>query len=234
MSALNAMPQGALIHVFEKAFMDAFDDSFDDAANAAQKNYRAVLSAMSRPGSIVSLNHIPKLPTQVITHSEAEAHRMAGLLALARTLCDADTPLWLDAPLRQPALAQYLRFHCSAPIMADNQSQESAFAFIADAQNMPHLHAFNQGSMDSPEKATTVIIACPLKRAAELNEWPRHSTQNSLRLPFTEHSIEMLPIWFWDDISANRAYYPLGVDCIFVDAHAQGVHIMALPRFVRI
>ncbi len=241
MSAVNIAPQGALVHAFEKALMD--DDAFDDAVNATQKTFRAVLEAMSRPGSIVALNHIPKLPSSLTTPCEDSSLRLSGLLALARTLCDADTPLWLDASLRTPALTQYLRFHCAAPLLEAHKARESAFAFITAPQEMPRLSEFNQGTLAYPDRSTTLIIACPLGSSNSALNAPsglRASGpgiapwQSPLALPFTGESKEHLPAWFWEDFSANHEAYPMGVDVIFVDAHASGVQIMALPRSIRV
>src|SRR5690606_29695454 len=72
----------------------------------AQAVFRAVRDAMARPGTTrpvpaLAQPPLPLLPT-------------AAAVALA--LCDHDTPVWLDPPLRRTAaVADWLTFHTSAP-----------------------------------------------------------------------------------------------------------------------
>ncbi len=243
MSAANTLTREKIDHVFATVISDSFDDAFDDAVNAAQKTFRAVLDAMSRPGSIVPLPHVPSLPSNINTDSAEASKRMGGLLALARTLCDADTTVWFDQSLRSEALMQYMRFHCACPVAEMEDTQESVFAFIGNALDMPRLSSFNQGSLAYPDRSTTLIITCPLGNNNSALNAPSalRATgpgiapwQSPLALPLTAQSKEALPLWFWDDVAQNAASYPMGVDIIFVDATENGVQIMALPRSVSV
>ncbi len=242
MSAVKNLTHNDVEHVFASVLNESNHDAFDDAVNAAQKTFRSVLEALSRPGSIVPLSHVPTLPSNVAAKTEHASACLVGLLALARTLCDADTPLWFDTSLQSPALDQYIRFHCGAPILDQDDTENAAFAFIGDAQHMPRLEAFNQGSLAYPDRSTTLIIACPLGVASDNSPFKAVGPgiapwQSPLSLPIAsaaQGEKDILPEWFWDDLSLNHASYPTGVDIIFVDATAQGVQIMALPRSTRV
>ncbi len=237
MSAVKNLSNNGLENIFTNALNETLNDAFDDAVNAAQKTFRSVLEALSRPGSIVPLQYLPTVPSRMSAQSEHASQRLSALLALARTLCDADTPVWFDASLQSPALDQYMRFHCGSPILDQDDTQRAAFAFIGEGQHMPRLHTFNQGSLAYPDRSTTLFIACALNQngvdknlkatGPGIAPW-----QSPLALPFTaedKHNAS-LPAWFWEDFAMNSASYPTGVDCIFVDTQ----HIMALPRSVRV
>ena len=70
-----------------------------------------------------------------------------AMTALALTLADFETRLWLDAG-SQAAAAAYLRFQTGAPVTA--AVGDATFAFITQPQAMLTLSAFAQGSLDYP------------------------------------------------------------------------------------
>ena len=56
---------------------------------------------------------------------------MRGTAAIALTLFDHDTPVWLDGRMSATAdVAKWLKFHTSAPVIAD--SSIASFALIGD------------------------------------------------------------------------------------------------------
>jgi alpha-D-ribose 1-methylphosphonate 5-triphosphate synthase subunit PhnH len=73
-----------------------------EAANA----FRTILQAMSRPGMILPFSPpvAPPLPL------------LPGAAAVALTLADFQTPLWLAPSLRTSVIAQFLRFETGAPV----------------------------------------------------------------------------------------------------------------------
>ena len=82
---------------------------------------------------------------------------MRGTAAIALTLFDHDTPLWLDAPMSQtPDVAKWLKFHTSAPVIAD--SSICSFALIGDAAALPALDRFSFGTNEYPDRSTTLIL----------------------------------------------------------------------------
>jgi alpha-D-ribose 1-methylphosphonate 5-triphosphate synthase subunit PhnH len=180
----------------------------------AQATFRAVMDAMARPGTIQPAN-AGTLPPQPLSSVAA---------AVALTLCDHDTPLWLDPPLRQPpAVAKWLGFHSGAPLV-DNPT-DAHFALVADPASLIALENFAQGTQEYPDRSTTLIL-----QVASL------STGDNLLLegPGIERTgliaPSPLPRHFVEQWKQNRARFPRGVDLIL--AAPDG--IACLPRTIRI
>src|ERR1700744_5136473 len=112
---------------------------FADKVIAAQSTFRSVMDAMARPGSVQRIAAATGTPRPM----------MHGTAALALTLFDHDTPLWLDPAMSAtPDAARWLKFHTSAPIVLD--SSISAFALIADPSALPALDSFALGTSEYP------------------------------------------------------------------------------------
>src|SRR6195256_3118212 len=108
---------------------------FADKVLSAQSTFRSVMDAMARPGSVQRIAAVAGTP----------AAMMRGTAAIALTLFDHDTPIWLDAVMCATAdFAKWLKFHNSAPVFAD--SSISSFALIGEAQNLAGLDRFAFGS----------------------------------------------------------------------------------------
>ena len=139
--------------------MTALTQGFTNPVLDCQSCYRAVLDAMSRPALPVRLPVLPPLPVPGGAFG-------SGMAALALTLCDGETPLWLQPELRSEALHAYLRFHCGSPITADPGL--AAFAFIISPLTMPPLSAFAQGSAVCPEQSAPLILSARLSGPADV------------------------------------------------------------------
>src|SRR5258708_33709473 len=112
---------------------------FVDKVVSAQSTFRSVMDAMARPGSIRRIEPVAGTP----------AGMMRGTAAIALTLFDHDTPIWLDARMSQtPAVAKWLKFHTSAPALAD--SSIASFALIGDTGSLPALERFSFAAMNIP------------------------------------------------------------------------------------
>ncbi len=211
---------------------------FDDHVTAAQQCFRTLLNALSRPGII---EEISLLPPNIEHECPVSADAMAGFLAIALSLCDADTNIWLDDGLQCPELKQHLRFHCASPLVS--LPEKATFAFVSLPAQMPSLAAFCQGSAAYPDTSTTLVIACPFAlTSAESAPYTLSGPgikagASPLRLPLQAQG---LPASFWGELQENHAAYPLGVDCIFVNstvsAHTTvgAAQILALPRSVKL
>jgi alpha-D-ribose 1-methylphosphonate 5-triphosphate synthase subunit PhnH len=187
---------------------------FADPVRSAQAAFRAILEATSRPGTVraVGADLAPPPPL-----SPAAA-------AVALTLCDQDTPVWLDAPLRaSPEVTSWLRFHCGAKIVDDPQA--ASFAFAADSKGLPAFDAFNLGSADYPDRSTTIVLRIDSFQAGRelILEGPGIKTRQSLRA-------SPLPGNIVSRLTANRSLFPRGIDLIL----ASTGEIAALPRSVRL
>lgn len=183
---------------------------FADPVHDAQRTFRDVLEAMSRPGRRVTLTTLPPAPEPFTP----------AMAAVALTLCDHDTPVWLD-PVADERLRQHLRFHCGCPLAAS--PDQAAFAFVCDPTAMPPLAAFCQGEAEYPERSTTIVVAASL--APSSPGW-------NITGPGIEGQGEVrcggLPGEFWNQWKENHAAYPLGVDVLFVDRDA----VCGMPRTV--
>jgi alpha-D-ribose 1-methylphosphonate 5-triphosphate synthase subunit PhnH len=177
---------------------------------AAQATFRAVLDATARPGTIVPI-------AQPLT---APPPLSVGAAAIALTLCDNDTPVWLDAALRTtPAVSEWLRFHTGARITEDAAS--AAFAFVNDATALPALEDFHLGTLEYPDRSTTIVV-----QVASFAEGARFAlTGPGIRQPRTIQ-VAALPADITQRLAANRRLFPRGVDLVLV----AGSDIMALPR----
>jgi len=199
---------------------------FSNPVDDAQAVFRAVLDALSKPGIPVSLSALPP-PLPAGDFSQ-------GMLALALTLCDSDTPLWLDEAADTPEVRHHLRFHCASPFAAN--PSKAAFAFIARPESMPRLRAFNQGKVDFPDRSTTLIISTNLsERYGQAYALSGPGVKGSDHGSWQGFSTSGLPTWLQEEWEANHASYPLGVDIVLVDTGVDdsGVpqaRLLGLPR----
>lgn len=99
---------------------------------------------------------------------------MRGTAAIALTLFDHDTPLWLDARMHETSdVVKWLKFHTGAPVVQD--SSIASFALISDGGALPSLERFALGTSEYPDRSTTLILQVESGRRAELRAArPRH------------------------------------------------------------
>lgn len=191
----------------------ALEGGFADPVFDAQAIFRAMMDAMAEPGSrrSVKANAAPPAPLSPA----------AGALAL--TLCDQDTVLWLDAPLKTEAVIAWLRYQTGADIVDDPERAD--FAFVADLASMPRLEAFAQGTQDYPDRSTTIVL---------MAEGLDDGTPLALEGPGIETRAGLAPSDLPEDFRGqwreNGARFPRGVDLVF----AAPDMIACLPRTTRI
>lgn len=187
--------------------MTALAPGFADPPLGAQATFRRLLDAMARPGTVTVLD-APPAPAPLAPASGA----------IALTLCDADTPVWLDPALSTSAVIAWLRFHTGCRIV--EAPDEAAFAFAAEPTALPY-DRLSAGSDEFPDRSATAVFqvarldeGVPLRLAG-----PGIETDATLRA-------EKLPAGFVAWRATNRALYPRGVDVVLV----AGAEIAALPR----
>lgn len=187
--------------------------AFSDPTRESQAVFRKVMDAVSRPGTVQDVSFAPDAPQGL--------DRAAGAVAL--TLFDFETPLWLDPALQGSQAESWLRFHAGCPLTA--KPMDAAFALVTDIAAMPALAAFNQGDAKYPDRSTTLVIQLPgLDGGPTVSlRGPGIKDQASLALPG-------LPAGFWDQVQTNGAQFQFGVDLIF----AAGDRLTALPRTTRV
>ena len=191
-----------------------FAGAFASPVFDAQAVFRALMEAMARPGTV----------QPVAASARAPEPLAPAAAALALTLCDADTPVWLDAPLSaEAAVGRWLAFHTGAPVPAD--AGGAAFALIADAGALASLDRFAHGTQDYPDRSATLIV-----QAGSLTAGPALT----LKGPGIEDSATIaptgLPQRFADLWATNNALFPRGIDLVLAGPGA----VAALPRTTRI
>ncbi|ACL59084.1 phosphonate C-P lyase system protein PhnH [Methylobacterium nodulans] len=192
----------------------ALAPGLSDPVHDGQAVFRAVMDALARPGRIQAMA-IALAPPPPLTPE---------LAAVALALTDADAPVWLDPALAaQAEVAQFLRFHTGAPIVAE--SEAAAFALIADPARCPDFSRFAQGEPAYPDRSATLVMAVEALAEAGgvILEGPGIRGQARL-------SASPLPADFVARMGRNRAAFPLGIDLLLT---APG-RIAGLPRSTRV
>jgi alpha-D-ribose 1-methylphosphonate 5-triphosphate synthase subunit PhnH len=170
------------------------------------------MEAMASPGKIVALE----------VQLAPPAPLLPATAALLLTLCDFETPLWLDPPLAENAeVVAFLRFHTGAALATP---EACAFAVVADPLRMPALGCFSQGAPEYPDRSATLILQL---MALEPRGW-------TLEGPGIRQAAYLtgapLPADFAQQLRHNRSRFPCGVDVFLV---ADGA-LAALPRSLRL
>lgn len=179
----------------------------------SQGTFRAILDAMSRPGRVVPL------PVQ----AEGPRGWSGGMASVVLTLCDMDTPVWLDAQAATDDARRFLRFHCACPLI--DAPAKASFAVVMNHVLMPSLDAFALGTADYPEKSTTVLLATDFDAApSESISVVGPGVDGAGRLP-----LSWLPTGFVAAWLGNGRLFPRGVDLILVGQ----AHVVGLPRTLK-
>jgi alpha-D-ribose 1-methylphosphonate 5-triphosphate synthase subunit PhnH len=192
----------------------AIEGGFADQVLDAQSAFRAVMDAMARPGTVC--------PIRVVARPPQPLSPAAGAVAL--TLCDHDTPVWLDPALTiSDASAAWLGFHTGAPLV--KSPADAHFAFVSRPAEFIALENFAQGTQEYPDRSATIVLQVESFEAGErlLLEGPGIKDRAALApLPMPRHFVEQ-----WRQ---NRARFPRGVDLVLAGPDA----VACLPRTARI
>ncbi|WP_407147789.1 phosphonate C-P lyase system protein PhnH [Bradyrhizobium sp. ORS 86] len=187
---------------------------FADKVLSAQSTFRSVMDAMARPGSIQRVTASAGTPAGV----------MRGTAAVALTLFDHDTPIWLDGAMSAtPDVARWLKFHTSAPVIAD--PSVASFALIGDAANLPALDRFAFGSSEYPDRSTTLIL-----QVDSLTQGPAFELKGPGIDGTALLQAMIQPRDLFGRLSINEALFPRGIDVVLVHDDA----IVAIPRTTRL
>jgi alpha-D-ribose 1-methylphosphonate 5-triphosphate synthase subunit PhnH len=187
---------------------------FADKVLSAQSTFRSVMDAMARPGSVQS----------IVAAAGTPAVMMRGTAAIALTLFDHDTPVWLDAAMSETTdVKKWLKFHTGAPVIAD--SSVCSFALIGDPQALPALDRFAFGSNEYPDRSTTLILQV---------ESLTQGTALELRGPGIDGTAVLQaaiqPADLVERLAVNATLFPRGIDVVLVADDA----VVAIPRTTRL
>ena len=186
---------------------------FSDKVSSAQSTFRCVMEAMARPGSI--------------QHVTADVGPVRGLMrgaaAVALTLFDHDTPIWLDPHLAGAGIAGWLKFHTGAPLTLE--ASEASFALVTDGASLPDLESFALGSSEYPDRATTVILQVDSLADGRAYELRGPGIDGATTLNAT-----IAPGDLFARLAFNAKLFPRGIDVVLVHDDA----IVAIPRTTRL
>jgi len=187
---------------------------FADKVVSAQSSFRSVMDAMARPGTV----------QRIVAAVGAPAGMMSGTAAIALTLFDHDTPIWLDSLMSKTSeVPRWLKFHTSAPVVAD--SSIAHFAVIGDASALPDLGRFSFGTNEYPDRSATLIV-----QVESLTEGPAFELRGPGIDGVAILQAKITPADLFQRFAINAALFPRGIDVLLVDDDA----ITAMPRTTRV
>jgi alpha-D-ribose 1-methylphosphonate 5-triphosphate synthase subunit PhnH len=187
--------------------------AFADPVFAAQSVFRNLIDGFARPGAIEQLS----------AKSTPPAPLGAAAGAVALTLCDHDTPLWLTPALGKSAVPQWVAFHTGASVTTSKT--EARFAFVEKGAAFPGFDQFSLGTQEYPDRSTTLVIEVEALTGGQalIAKGPGIKDE-------TEVAVKGLPEVFLEFWTANRAIFPRGVDLVLT----AGEELLCLPRTTRL
>lgn len=187
---------------------------FADKVLSAQSTFRSVMDAMARPGSV----------QRIVPMAGAAGPMTRGTAAIALTLFDHDTPLWLDARMAESqAVVKWLKFHTGAPVVQD--SSIASFALISDGAALPPLERFALGTSEYPDRSTIVILQVDSLDAGRSFELRGPGIEGAAAL-----QASIRPDDLFERLQSNEALFPRGIDVVLVADDA----VVAIPRTTRV
>jgi alpha-D-ribose 1-methylphosphonate 5-triphosphate synthase subunit PhnH len=187
---------------------------FADKVLSAQSTFRSVMDAMARPGSV----------QHIVAAAGTPAAMMRGTAAIALSLFDHDTPVWLDPLMSETSdVAKWLKFHTSAPVVGE--SSICSFAVVGDAGALPSLDRFSFGSNEYPDRSTTLILQVESLTQGPTLEFRGPGIDGTAVL-----QAAIQPPDLFERLAINAALFPRGIDVVLVADDA----IVAIPRTTRL
>ena len=182
----------------------ALTGGFADGPIQSAHAFRAILDAMARPGTIVTLcGAAPPTPLSLA----------AGVALL--TLTDPTTPLHLAGAADCAAVRDWVAFHIGAPLVA----ADAADCAVGTWDALLPVTRFRTGTPDYPDRSATLIIEVDrLTNHGPTLTGPGIETATWLNLPETAA------------FRINRALFPMGFDCLLTC----GSQAAGLPRSTKV
>jgi len=192
---------------------DALTGGFAEPVFDAQSVFKMVMDCMARPGQIATVR--PEVaPPQPMGQA-------AGAIAL--TLCDHDTAIWLGTGLAKSSAVEWLGFHTGAPLT--KEKVEARFAFLELNAPLCAFGLFAVGTQEYPDRSTTVVI-----EIASLEGGPALTLSG----PGIDGTATISPVGLPDQFlrqwADNKTLFPRGIDVVLT----AGDKLLCLPRTVKI
>ncbi|MDO8980412.1 MAG: phosphonate C-P lyase system protein PhnH [Afipia sp.] len=183
---------------------------FANPVLSSQSVFRSVMNALARPGSIQAIVDTVHAPSPL----------MQATAAVALTLFDHDTPIWLDNHFAGiSAISAWLRFQSDAPLTVD--ASLASFALIHRGALLPDFETFALGTPEYPDRSTTLVV-----QVDTLTEGPELVLCGPGIKGAASLRAGSMPSDFVERMQANRALFPRGVDVLLTC----GSELVALPR----
>lgn len=187
---------------------------FARPVSSSQAVFRCVMDALARPGSVQTITDGVNAPPLLVP----------ATAAIALTLFDHDTPVWLGQRLEaETDISSWLRFQTGAPLTDD--ASIAAFALINNGAALPDFESFALGTPEYPDRSATLVV-----QVDTFSEGPELILSGpGIRGTSSLHA-GGLPSDFVERMKANRALFPRGVDLLMVCGH----DVVALPRSTQV
>lgn len=179
----------------------------------SQAAFRAVMDALSRPGT----------PAALAGDLAPPAPLNGAAAAIALALLDFEVSFWLAPSLSNGDVGAYLRFHTGAREV--DAASDADFVLLDLAGDALDLAAFKPGEAAYPDRSASIVALVESVEAAGGPALAGPGIKGSATL-----TVSPLPAAFAAQWAANGARYPLGVDVIFAAPQA----VLGLPRSTRI
>ncbi|MGF0537827.1 phosphonate C-P lyase system protein PhnH [Agrobacterium sp. ES01] len=188
---------------------DALTGGFSEPVFHAQSVFRMLMDCMARPGKIETITPeiAPPMPLGAA----------AGAVALS--LCDHDTPVWLTSGLSKSTAGEWIRFHTGAALT--REKSEARFAFMEAGAALTPFGLFAAGSQEYPDRSTTLVI-----EVARLDGGQSLILTGPGIKETTVIAPRGLPEMFQRQWGENRTLFPRGIDVVLTS----GRSFLCLPR----
>ncbi|MBB3526543.1 phosphonate C-P lyase system protein PhnH [Rhizobium sp. BK456] len=192
---------------------EALTGGFADPVFHAQSVFKMLMDGMARPGMIQTVQPEAAPP--------APLGSAAGAIAL--TLCDHDTPVWLSQGLAKSAVPEWLGFHTGAPLTTEKA--EARFAFTEAGTTLCPFSLFASGTQEYPDRSTTLVIELSALEGGR---------RLALMGPGIQSVTEIAPVGLQETFlrlwTENRGLFPRGIDIVLTS----GNRLLCLPRTTKI
>jgi alpha-D-ribose 1-methylphosphonate 5-triphosphate synthase subunit PhnH len=180
----------------------------------SQSVFRVLLDALAQPGKI---GRIPEPPAGIPVPLDP------ATATVALCLFDHDTQIWLGDGIGCMDVYDYLKLHCSCPLIKSSSSAD--FAILSATDGVLGLGQFDPGTDAYPDRSTTLIVQVPdIDTGASIRlTGPGIETEASLHVTGMSN-------YFWQERRDQQSVFPCGIDLIFTC----GDRLVALPRSTEI
>lgn len=186
---------------------------FANPVNDAQAVFRTVLKALSEPARLY------RLPTQPAAVPEP---LYPACWAVALTLLDRDTRVYLSPALNTESIRQNLQFHCACELLENPQSAD--FVLTTEDQT-PDLSELKAGTDAYPDQSCTLLIQS--RSLTQGQRWQARGPgirgqQILCSSSLTAQRVEQHQAW--------QRLFPLGVDVLLLNDN----DLLGLPRTTKL